>query len=257
LFEEFVWVRGPRGRLATMLHIPERTPAPALVMCHGFTGNRVEAHRLFVRAAREFCRRGILAARFDFYGSGESEGEFHEMTLSGEVDDMGAVLDFLLRRPDVDPRRIGALGLSMGGVVALARAALDDRIKFVATWGTPASFQALGETAESLFREAIIRGDYTDLPSGYRVSKEFVRDIMGHVAAEYASRLSPRPLLIVHGDRDTVVPPSHSEELYKSARHPREKIIIEGGDHTFTGWDLEREAIRVTAAWLEKVINTM
>jgi pimeloyl-ACP methyl ester carboxylesterase len=160
-------------------------------MCHGFTGNRVEAHRLFVRAAREFCRRGILTARFDFYGSGESEGEFHEMTLSSEIEDLGAILDYLLRRPEVDPRKVGALGLSMGGVVALARAAADGRIRFVVTWSAPASFQMLVETAENLFREAVVRGEYVDLPSGYRISREFIQDIARHTVLEYAPRISP------------------------------------------------------------------
>jgi fermentation-respiration switch protein FrsA (DUF1100 family) len=257
LVEELIWVHGPRGRLATTLHIPPSTPAPALVMCHGFTGNKVEAHRLFVRAAREFCRRGILTARFDFYGSGESEGEFHEMTLSSEIEDLGAILDYLLRRPEVDPRKVGALGLSMGGVVALARAAADGRIRFVVTWSAPASFQMLVETAENLFREAEVRGEYVDLPSGYRISREFIQDIARHTVLEYAPRISPRPLLILHGDRDTVVPPSHAEELYKSAKDPREMAIIKGGDHTFTGWDVEWDAITVTADWLRRVTDAL
>ncbi len=254
--EEFVWIKGPRGRLAAMLHIPTRTPAPCLVMCHGFTGNRVEAHRLFVRAAREFCRRGILSCRFDFYGSGESEGEFHEMTLSGEIEDLGAVLDYLLRRTDVDPERLGVLGLSMGGVVALAGAAADGRVRFVATWNAPASFQTLAESLGSPFRDASAGGEYIDLPSGYRVGREFIQDLMRHSAVEYAPRVSPRPLLILQGERDTVVPPRHAEELYRSAGEPRELVIIEGGDHTFTGWSAEWSAIRTTAEWLEKVTKT-
>jgi len=257
LAEEFVWIKGPRGRLAAMLHIPTRTPAPSLVMCHGFTGNRVEAHRLFVRAAREFSKRGILACRFDFYGSGESEGEFHEMTVSNEIEDLGAVLDFLLRRPEVDSRRVGALGLSLGGVVALARAAADERIRFVVTWSAPASFQMLVETAESLFKGADVRGEYVDLPSGYRISREFIQDIARHSVPEYARRISPRPLLILHGDRDMVVPYSHAEELYKSAKAPREVAIIKGGDHTFTGWDVEWDAITVTADWMRRVTNAI
>ncbi|MEM0444372.1 MAG: alpha/beta hydrolase [Nitrososphaerota archaeon] len=253
--EEFVWVRGPRGKLASMVHIPQKTPAPALIMCHGFTGNRVEAHRLFVRAAREFCRRGLLVVRFDFWGSGESEGEFHEMTLTSEVEDLGSVLDYVSGRPEVDGGKIGVLGLSMGGAVSLIRASRDPRIRFVCTWSAPADFLMLAEHVKTLYREALVSGEYVDLPSGYRVTSRFIQDVLSYNIVECVSKISPRPLLVVHGAKDDIVPLTHSEAIYKSAGEPRERVVIEGGDHTFTGLDTEWKAITSTADWLERTLK--
>src|SRR5512135_3017139 len=95
-----------------VLHVPEAVPSPGVVMCHGFTGNKSEAHRLFVGAARSFCARGLAVLRFDFRGSGDSGGEFREMTVSREVEDAGAALDFLSGRREVTGRGLGVLGLS-------------------------------------------------------------------------------------------------------------------------------------------------
>ncbi|MBD3293779.1 MAG: alpha/beta hydrolase, partial [Armatimonadia bacterium] len=67
-------------RIAASIHIPDTTPAPGVVMCHGFTGQRMEAHFLFVKAGRAMCEAGLNVLRFDFRGSGESDGRFRDMT---------------------------------------------------------------------------------------------------------------------------------------------------------------------------------
>src|SRR2546426_5960176 len=65
-----------------MIHRPERARArrggPGVVLFHGFTGDRMESHWLFVKCSRALALAGIASLRFDFYGSGESEGEFSE-----------------------------------------------------------------------------------------------------------------------------------------------------------------------------------
>ena len=58
--------------------------------------------------SRLLARQGIASARFDFLGSGESDGEFQDMTLSGEIADAGAILDWLGRVRGVDRRLIAS-----------------------------------------------------------------------------------------------------------------------------------------------------
>ena len=53
-------------RVVATLHLPPTGPAPGVVMCHGFTGHRIEAHFLFVKAARALCAAGLAVLRFDF-----------------------------------------------------------------------------------------------------------------------------------------------------------------------------------------------
>ena len=82
--EQFAQFSVDQQRLYGMLHSPD-TPAPAtgwpsVVVLHGFTGNRIEGHRNFVLLARKLAARGVACLRFDFRGSGESQGDFSEMT---------------------------------------------------------------------------------------------------------------------------------------------------------------------------------
>ena len=97
-----------------MIHRPERARArrggPGVVLFHGFTGDRMESHWLFVKCSRALARAGIASLRFDFYGSGESEGEFSEVTLQGETE--GEVLQNFFQAlglppaPDANPTQV-------------------------------------------------------------------------------------------------------------------------------------------------------
>ncbi|MHB9030750.1 MAG: alpha/beta hydrolase family protein, partial [Candidatus Latescibacterota bacterium] len=114
-----------------VLHRPE-TPLnpPAVVFYHGCTGCRSEAHWLFVKLARHLAARGIMSLRFDFRHNGESEGDFCDMTLSGEISDGIRAVGYLAAECGADPARVGLLGLSMGGAVAaIVAARLREKVK--------------------------------------------------------------------------------------------------------------------------------
>lgn len=260
MVEEFVSFTSEGMRIAGMLHVPEATPAPGIILCHGFTGTRIESHRLFVLAAREFCKQGFAVLRFDFRGSGESEGQFGQITISGEIQDLKAALAWISRRKEVLNRGIGVNGLSLGGVVAALTAAEDPRIKAVSLWSTPASLspedfketigQVLGEPEAPL--DKLLNRDYLDLSSGERVGREFIVDVFKHDLLNAVSKIAPRPLLVVHGTEDPTVPAWHAEKLYEKAGEPKEKLLVEGADHTFARWHWQAQAIDYTASWFKK-----
>jgi len=71
-------------RLVGMTHAPGgEGRAPAVLMLHGFKGTRIENHFLFVKLARGLAMGGYFVMRFDFRGSGESEGEFRDISIPG------------------------------------------------------------------------------------------------------------------------------------------------------------------------------
>jgi alpha/beta superfamily hydrolase len=75
--------------LRGMLHIPEGVSGKVPIVCifHGFTGNKMEPHFIFVKLSRMLEARGIASIRFDFGGSGESDGDFIDMTISHELEE--------------------------------------------------------------------------------------------------------------------------------------------------------------------------
>jgi len=138
-------------QLVGMIHTPDRDkPSPAVLMLHGFTGNRMESHFLFVKMARRLAAAGYTAMRFDFRGSGESQGNFWEMTVPGEIDDARAALAWLRQHPAVDPERVILLGLSMGGAVAASVAGEDSDIVGLILWSAVADFGDVSRSVQPL-----------------------------------------------------------------------------------------------------------
>ena len=76
--KEHIWISSRGLRLSAMLHQPAevRRYTPLIICCHGFTGDKVGANQLTLNLAKKLAQAGYNALRFDFLGSGDSEGEF-------------------------------------------------------------------------------------------------------------------------------------------------------------------------------------
>lgn len=242
-------------QIVGMFHTPQtRAPAPAVAFLHGFRGDKVEPHRIFVKMARALCQHGIAALRFDFRGSGDSAGEFSEVTLSGEIRDARAALDFLRGAAGVDAQRLGLLGLSLGGLVAVLTAAQDRRVRALALWGAVAEprravqQKTTPETAAQLQARGV-----ADL-GGWPIGAGLVRELMSAEPLRTAERLRV-PTLVVHGEQDEEVPPAEAvayEEALRRGGAEVERHMIRGAGHTFDGLAWEAEVVAVTLAWFQK-----
>ena len=214
-----------------------KSASPAVILCHGFTGHKIEAHFLFVTIARYLQSKGIAVLRFDFAGSGESDGEFSDVTISGEVDDASAALDYLIGRNDVDSGRIGLAGLSLGGGVAalLAERRKDDvqALALLSAVASPARIISFIRTGK--FETQLANWGYLDF-GGLKVSRKFLQDAEHHDPAGAIAQF-PKPVLIVHGDEDNTVPLSEAQ-TFQQARNqssaPTQVEIIKGATHTYS-----------------------
>lgn len=237
-------------RLRGMIHQPGESPAgrPAgVVFFHGFTGDRMESHWLFVKCSRALERAGIASLRFDFFGSGESEGDFREATLEGEVQDAQDAVDFFRREGGVDSERLGLLGLSLGGAIA-ALVAEQVRARALVLWAAVARLQDLRTLGDSLSRPLpnnLSAREY----AGHEISPRFL-DFVDHLDPLGAVARFTRPTLIVHPERDERLDLSHPEDyLRSSAAATKEKVIIAGANHTFDSVTWEREVITRAVDW--------
>ncbi|MFB3883424.1 MAG: alpha/beta hydrolase [Armatimonadota bacterium] len=232
-----------------LLHLPAASPAPGVAMCHGFTGHKAETHRLFVKAARDFARRGLAVLRFDFRGSGDSAGDFREMTVSREIEDAAAAMDFLVSRPEVAGDRVGILGLSLGGCVAACQAGRDPRIKALVLWAATAHPDRIAQRTAPEFSGA----DVLDM-NGWGLGRAFVDDVRGVRPLEEVARYTG-PSLVVHGSNDETVPPADASD-YRVALGGRCALhMVEGADHVFSTLAYEAEAIRVSGEFLVAVLG--
>ncbi|WP_438448758.1 alpha/beta hydrolase family protein [Gorillibacterium sp. sgz5001074] len=248
------------ARLALTLHYPpsekREDTYPLIVICHGFTGNRIGVDRLFVQAARSLSADGFLVVRFDYGGCGESTGDYGTGGMDRLVEETRSVLDYALRLEGVDLSRVTLLGHSLGGAAAVLTAAADKRVKRLVLWAPVAHPLAditriIGPRAQ---RQALTHGETEYL--GYALTERFIRSLSdAHPLQE--ARSIRGDVLVIHGSADEVIP-SESAFLYQKAFWLRndgssDKEILLQADHSFTGTGVREQLFDATSAWLRRV----
>jgi len=245
-------------QIVGMLHIPNgRGRFPGALLLHGFTGTKTENHRMFVKLSRQLAEHGIASLRFDFRGSGDSAGEFEELTIRSEVADLLEALKFLARQKRVNSRRLALIGMSMGGAIAAHVVAREkSRIKTLVLWAPVA--EGAGILDELSTPEAVASLAQTGIADyeGNLVGVQFIRQFaeMKPLREIVKSRC---PVLIVHGSGDETVPVQHADMYERALRASKrliKKVIIERADHTFTKHIWETRVIDETLDWLAETL---
>ena len=226
---------------------------PTVMMWHGFTGSRVEPHRLFVKTARRLANEGFLVARFDFVGSGESDGEFADTTPETEIADALNVIHWMSAQPGVDRTKLALIGLSLGGLVSACAAGRSEQIKALCLWAATAGVMRSLKQRVSPEAEAFLAANGWVDWYGNIVSQAFF-DSAARVNALEEVKAYRGASLILHGDNDGTVSLDHAHD-YHTALAGSKLHIIAGADHTFNRLDWEKELIETTTAWLQMQIG--
>ena len=240
-----------------VLHRPVAVEKPpAIVFFHGCTGSKTEAHWLFVKLARHLADRGVLVLRFDFRHSGESEGRFEDMTLSGEIEDGIRAIEYITEECGADPDRTGILGISMGGAVAaIVAGRLGKRIRSCALLNPVARpYEDLSSIARAKELNTV---DFPVEFNSFLFGRPFFDELADIRPLEDIARATC-PVLVVNGPTDRTVHPSRSHEYMEVLRGRPGVIaeirIIEGADHTFATAAWEREVMEVVGEWFGKTM---
>jgi uncharacterized protein len=222
--------------LRSTVHIPAGPPGtrwPTAVFVHGFTSNRLELPS-FVGMSRTLEANGIASVRFDLSGHGESDGDFFDVTITGEIAETRAVLQAVRNLDFVDPERIGLVGMSMGGVVAGIVAAEEPGISALCLW-SPAAVAPF-EISRGYFRGRNIAAEieekgYVDA-DGHRMGPALVEDIAG-IDVYGRSSAYTGPVHILHGDKDCIAPLEYVRRYLDHYDGNAELQIVEGADHAW------------------------
>jgi len=202
---QFHYIPSADAQLATSVDLPDAAdgPLPTVVMFHGLTGQRLGKSYHFVEFARRLNDRGVAVVRFDQTASGESTGDFTELTIPRMVDDGRAVCDWLAGQPWHDPSRLGFVGVSLGALPAITLDA-ERRAAASALWAPvydmPRVFHA---TARTGLRAMLDHQGWVPY-RGLRIGARFVAQLDAVDAAAVLAR-HDRPLLIFHSTQDAVV----------------------------------------------------
>jgi pimeloyl-ACP methyl ester carboxylesterase len=230
------------------LRLPEGDgPHPVVVVCHGFKGFKDWGFHPWL--GERLAAAGLAAVHFNFSRNGvrvpdgdiEDLDAFRKNTLSIERDDLDTVLDAVLAgRLDssLDPSRLGLMGHSRGGGIALLGASERPEVKALATWAAVSHFDRIADEAtlaewrRTGVYEVVNARTGQILPMGL----EFLDDVLGNrsrLGLLSAARRLASGWLVAHGTADETVPFAEAGELVAASGGSARLAAIDGAGHTF------------------------
>ncbi len=225
-------------RVPATLYLPSPSagPVPAIMVQHAGPSSKDDAY--IQEPCRRWAEAGYACIAIDSPNVGERAGrgrvaleeqwreglifQMRDQRVQAVVDLMRA-LDYLETRPEVDASRTGYVGVSQGAFLGVQLAALDKRVRALVCIVAGGSLRPFGPDTITV-READLVQELTD-------------------PARFAPRISPRPVLMLSGDEDEIVPRAATEALYGALRDPKELRWFAMG-HTVTP-DVLRQAFQL------------
>lgn len=220
----------------------------AVILVHGLWANREQG----LEPAAWLNRAGYAVLLFDLRASGESAGDTVTFGYR-EAEDLIGAADFLARRGDVDPARIGVLGESLGAATAILAAG---RSRAFAAVVADSSFTSVESMIGTSFRQVT---GLPPFPFAPLVTWLAMRET-GLRPAEIAPlaavpQVSPTPLLLIHGGSDTLIPAQASRDLFAAAREPKELWLLDGMEHIEARFTLRSEHQRRVLGFFDRYLR--
>lgn len=258
---ECVVIENEGQKIFGMLHRPlGEQKFPAVLMCHGFAGQKMGKYRIYVLIAQRLAALGIASLRIDFRGSGESEGDFADMTIESEVSDALKSLEFLRRNPHIDSNRLGLLGNSFGGAIAVLAASRDQHVKSIALLAALFSSHQWRKHWESLTHnnhDIAAQKEAARMLDGHVPGKAFYREFFALDLEPSLCSLHNIPLLHIHSEKDERVGIEQAEE-YKRCRQRASAqthyVRLQNSDHDFSLADERSLLIDEVSNWFAKTL---
>ena len=199
--------------------------AKTIILLHGFTDirDKMLPHADFLHDA------GYSTLLFDFRSRGESEGDAVTLGYMERGDVLGAV-DYLKSRDDVDGENLGVLGVSMGGATAIMAAAEIPELKAVVS---ESAFRNVDSAIATSFEHFIHLPAFPFAPiTVFIIEQRLGINTDQIVPEDVVESISPRPVFIIHGQKDKTIRPEDGEALYAAAQKPKEDLwLIPGAGH--------------------------
>lgn len=244
-------ITNPKGqKLAATIEIASDNKEHIVILVHGYASNRNrESTRLL---SEELTRRGINSIRFDINGNGQSEGYFGDQTISSAIADLRSVYDHV---KEMGFERISIFGSSAGGITTTGFA-LEEKDIFRIGLKAPVSdypaqrLRKYGQEGIDKWKDTGFFEYVTSAGDVFKVRYDFFEDSKKYIMYDKAKDIEV-PVLILHGDADTVVELEQSKRLVEELPQGS-LVIIEGAEHDLKINGSKMESTLMFADWFEK-----
>jgi fermentation-respiration switch protein FrsA (DUF1100 family) len=225
------------GLLLDGWFVPNGDSDDTVIICHGLGANKGN----FAEFLQLFRGPGYNSLIFDFRGHGDSAGHTTTFGLYGDRD-VRAAVDWLKSARPERARHVLGIGSSMGAMSLVRAAANDPRIEAVVLDSCCLSAPRLAE--QHLGVIPVIGPLYGKVLLAV-LSLNAGRSLWDLDLGDAIARLSPRPVLLIQGEDDIIIPPANLELLYKRAGEPKEKWLAPGPHSNILTTDFAQYQARV------------
>lgn len=213
--------------------------APIIILAHGFSTHKNSG--TYTYFAQELSKYNIATLRFDFYGHGESEGRFENITVSEAVDDILQAINYL---KDEGYTKIGLMGSSFGGIASIMAASQTNDLYMLALKSPVSNYLEKEKATKSTEElENWKNQGFRIYESGdgrqSRLNYTFFEDFKNNDGYQAAPKIKI-PALVVHGDQDEIVPYDQSVKTAKLIPNCKLHTVV-GANHRYTNPNHESE----------------
>ena len=221
--------------------------AGLILLSHGYGDTQEQV----LPIAHFLHEAGFWVFSYDMRSRGHSGGYAVSLGALEQADLISAV-DFLRQKPLTQREKIGAWGISLGGATSILAAARDQRIAAVVD---DSGFSDAPNVISTAFEHFIHLPSFPFAPLTVWISHERVgADINGVRPMDAVSRISPRPVFLIHCLGDNLVPPDNTERNFARAAEPKQVWYIPGGGHalghTVRRAEYEQRVVEFFDRWL-------
>jgi putative redox protein len=237
--------------LAGIIERPAGEPRGWGVFSHGFTLGKDSP--ACVRICKQLARDGIGMLRFDALGLGDSGGDWGDGSFTVKVHDIVKACEFMA---DNGTAADILIGHSFGGAAVLAAARQCPGVRAVVTVGAPIDPAHAEKQYDAVIDRVLAEGSAEWMVGGRRLTlkRAFVEDVRAAALHDKIRQLR-MPLLILHSPTDNTVGIANASEIFRTARHPRSFVSLEGSEHLLTGPGQAHRAGRIIGAWADAYLD--
>lgn len=234
--EEHFFFENNGERIFGVLYRPSEELQTGMVFCHPFAEERQEAHRVLVSSARRLADAGYAVLRFDYRGTGDSDGEFGDYGVNDRLSDIFKAMEVLKEKTGV--RKVGLLGLRLGATLAILVAKEKSDVKFLVLWApivSPkaylhqflranlvvqmAAYKAIKTTRDELIRQ-LLEGKSVNV-EGYYLSGKFYKEAIQVDLLRNCTIVSVCGLVIQVSGEETAPDPLLVKLAEDGLKHPK------------------------------------
>ncbi|MDD5408630.1 MAG: alpha/beta fold hydrolase, partial [Candidatus Omnitrophica bacterium] len=200
-----------------------------MIIAHGFYNNKDTF--LFRGMAEAFSKEYDVIV-FDFRGHGKSSDKFS--WTAHEQKDLQAIIAYAKENHYM---KIGVIGFSLGAAVALIEASNYHNIDSLIAVSTPVDSKSINYHfwEKDMWEDLRLNFGIKGQGKGVRPGNPFLKKIR---PLDIVDKVSPAPVLFLHGEKDWLVKPSHSQRLFEKAKEPKALTIIKDGGHAERMFDV-------------------